>query len=111
MGVKAESELKPCRHCGERAARLNEHKLGCRLLFGLAQRAADGYKPGELDQRPPLDLVEGRMHEMLDQALTHGFVTGSVGCTWKEEDYHFAYEMSYTIKRKRKPGYGHGDAE
>lgn len=104
MSESAETMARPCRHCGERAAGFNEHKLGCRLLFGLALRAADRYVPDDLAQRPPLEIAERKLHGMLESATTHGFVTGSVGCTWKEEDDHFTYEVSYTIKRKRAGG-------
>lgn len=98
------AEPRACRHCGKRARSLNGHILGCPVLAGLAQRLLDGHVPDDFAQRPPLEYVEPKLYEMLDQALTHGYVTGSVGCTWKEEDDHFTYEVSYTIKRKRAGG-------
>lgn len=60
------------------------------------------YVPDEFAQRPPLETVEKRMHEMLDSALVNGYVTGSIGATFREEDDHFTYEVSFTIKRKKK---------
>lgn len=66
------------------------------MMYKLTQN----HKPSECAQRPPLDLIEKGMHEMLDSALTMGYATGSIGSTLKEEDEHFTYEVSYTIRRK-----------
>lgn len=66
--------------------------------------AKKAYVPGEFDQRPPLEEIEKRMHKLLDSALIHGFATGSIGTTFVSEDDHFVYNVSYTIRRKKRKG-------
>jgi hypothetical protein len=68
-------------------------------------RDLKNYKPGPFDHRPPLEVCEKRMHDLLDSALGHGFATGSIGATYSGEDEHFTFEVSYTIRRKRRKGF------
>lgn len=68
-------------------------------------KTVKNYQPGPFDQRPPLEVCEKRMHGLLDSALIHGFASGSIGTTFSEEDEHFTFEVSYTIRRKRRKGF------
>lgn len=57
-------------------------------------------------QRPPMTPeLRAKLHRMLDAAIDHGYVTGSVGATEAEcgPSVTWGLSVSYQIRRK-KPG-------
>lgn len=53
------------------------------------------------DQRPDRDLAAPILKSLLDEAITYGYGTGSIGCTTKTNDDVFEYEVSFKIVRRK----------
>lgn len=60
-------------------------------------------KLAPFDQRPDRDLAKPILESLLDEAITYGYGTGSIGCTTKTNDDVFEYEVSFKIVRKKCP--------
>lgn len=69
--------------------------------YSKASRLPDDYKPEPLEQRPPVEIVAPVLHNALDSAISHGYVTGSVGASWTVEDSNYIIGVSYQITRKK----------
>jgi hypothetical protein len=59
------------------------------------------YKPGPLDQRPPVALATPVLEEMLQSAIGQAYVSGSVGTTWIQNEGDFEFKVSVEITRRK----------
>lgn len=68
----------------------------------------DGYEPTPYEKRPPVDMARARLTRMLDEAITMGYVTGSIGSAQIESDPFFQYEVKYKITPRTDATIGTG---